>query len=425
MLSNEIKRVLTEAKKKKRNYGYLKLFVAAFAYILPNTFYFYLRRVIRSISRVVPSRQNCWVMGEGYFGRERVGENGKYLFLQIAEKNDVEAIWLSNSSDEVTCLRDNGYTAYKAYSFKGFVSQLRADTLFCTNGTEFNWCLTGSAEIVQLWHGVPLKKVGWDHLDETYSRSRIREYRERIYNFDSIVTTSKNPPADIVRRMFRMPEEDTLVTGYPRTDYLLSNEFNTNFGVDSETLSKLKGIEKGSTVFMYAPTFRRRFLKENRSFITDTGLDFEALNQLLDDCDGYLVLKLHHKTHIPPEVERQERILIADPLSDPYPLLKTADALVTDYSSIFIDFLVLDKPVLFFPYDLEQYESEEGLYYKYESVTPGSISATPVELYESIRQVARGNDQFEVERRTIRDLFYDRIDDQSAERIYTAVKKNR
>jgi len=82
---------------------------------------------------------------------------------------------------------------------------------------------------------------------------------------------------------------------------------------------------------------------------------------------------------------------------DPYPLLKYTDCLITDYSSIFIDFLLLDRPIIFFPYDLADYNSNEGSYYKYNSITPGNMVENSSELKDVLRSIAGGNDKYEKE----------------------------
>ena len=86
-------------------------------------------------------------------------------------------------------------------------------------------------------------------------------------------------------------------------------------------------------------------------------------------------MKLHPKSKVNERfMELQSKyIKVINPEYDPYPLLKLIDVLITDYSSIYFDFMLTNKPIIFFPYDLEEYlmKSRE-MYFDYEEFTPGN-----------------------------------------------------
>jgi CDP-glycerol glycerophosphotransferase len=75
-------------------------------------------------------------------------------------------------------------------------------------------------------------------------------------------------------------------------------------------------------------------------------------------------------------------LVYADP--DPYPLLGLTDVLITDYSSIMLDYLVLDRPVILFAFDYAEYFSKVGFYYEYRGFVPGDIASTANELFELV-----------------------------------------
>jgi len=363
-------------------------------------------------------------MGDGHRGRDRRGGNAKYLFLQIAKnQDDKKIVWVSHKQDVVTTLRQNGYTAYDSRSWKGMYRLLRAKTVFCTNAMDFSWWITGGAEIVQLWHGVPFKKGGWDVVEHRDYSKYDELYRKHVeYNWDTLVTTSKNPQGDILRRAFRIDSEDTVVTGFPRTDIFFNDIDHLGIDVDSQLLHTLHTeISADATVFMYAPTWRRDYRGTEKSVLTESQLDLTRIHTILEECNSYLILKLHPMEEIDVDVEDSSRILIAESGSDPYPLLKETDCLISDYSSIYIDFLMRDMTLIFYPYDLEEYTRNEGLYYTYRSITLGYVTEDNTQLYEKIRAVSNGEDPHKTERKVIRDLFYDNIDGNAAERIYEQI----
>lgn len=385
----------------------------------------YVLLIARRILRHHPSEKNLWVLGDGHSGRERRGENAKYLFLQLASsEKDKKIVWVSHKEEEVKILRNNGYTAYNSRSLRGKYVLIRANTIFCTNGMDFTWWLTGGSEIIQLWHGVPLKKAGWDVVEHRSYSSFTKRYRKHVtYNWDRLTTTSKNPPADVLRRAFRMKEKDTWVTGFPRTDVFFKDIDHLGIDVDTSLLSHLDSLSSNERVFMYAPTWRRDYRGTDKTVLSEADLNLSQLDSKLEENDSYLVLKIHPMEDVKVDQKEFNRILVAEPGSDPYPLLKRVDCLIADYSSIFIDYLLLNRPIIFFPYDLEEYTANEGLYYKYEAVTPGDVVNSDRELYDSMERIAEDNDPYKTERKVIRDLFYDHIDGNSAERIYQRVDR--
>ncbi|UOY10287.1 CDP-glycerol glycerophosphotransferase family protein [Methanonatronarchaeum sp. AMET6-2] len=385
-------------------------------------FYFFI--FLKKFLSLIPNKKGLWIFGDGHRGRGRRGGNAKYLFLQLAKENyDEQMVWISQKQDEIDTLKDNGYLAYNSRSLQGKWALLRSEKIFCTNGMDFTWWLTGGADIVQLWHGMPLKKRGWDLIKHRNYPLHKKKYRRHVtYNWDYLITTSINLPADVLRRAFDMESKNTLVTGYPRTDIFFKDIDHLEIDVDSQLLSDLNNIED-STIFMYAPTWRRDYRGTDKTVLKESGIDLSELNTLLRETDSYMIFKMHPKEKINVEIEEYNRILIAEPGSDPYPLLKHVDCLIADYSSIFIDYLLLDRPLIFFPFDLEDYTSKEGLYYKYESIVPGNIVKNNKELIKSIKKVSEGKDVHEKEREIIRKLFYDYIDGYSAKRIYNQLTK--
>ncbi len=368
---------------------------------------------------LLPRKTGLWVLGDGYRGRSRRGENAKYLFLQLGQRDCTEQlVWVSKDKSEVELLRNNGYTSYHARSIHGTYALIRAEKIFCTNGMDFAWWLTGGAEIIQLWHANTLKKMGWDGVKHRSDTPYQKSYKKRvIYDWDKLVTTSINPPADIIRRSFGIPEANTIVTGYPRTDIFYKNIDHLGMSVDCDLIGYLEGIPADETVFMYAPTWRRSYQDSDRNLLSETELNLQKVNMHLKKNNSYLIVKLHPMSSISNQDE-YDRLLFAEPGSDPYPVLKEVDCLITDYSSLYIDYLLLDCPIIFFPYDLPEYTEQEGLYYTYESVTPGFIANDSTELLRHMNRISHGEDPHRTERKVIRKLFHDQTNGKSADRVY-------
>lgn len=104
--------------------------------------------------------------------------------------------------------------------------------------------------------------------------------------------------------------------------------------------------------------------------------------------------------------------------SDVYPILKHTDALITDYSSVYFDYLLLDKPILYYSPDIEEYQEQcRGFYSPYAELTAGVITQTEEELFKEIRNVIDGIDNYKTQRKTLRDKLFKHQDGNNCERI--------
>ena len=110
--------------------------------------------------------------------------------------------------------------------------------------------------------------------------------------------------------------------------------------------------------------------------------------------------------------------------SDIYNLLPAFDALITDYSSIFYDYLLLDKPILFYMYDLDDYTKYRGLVVDKEALSwylPGPIYRRFEDLVAGIESILIGDDPYREERSRVRDLVHKYKDAKSAERVWKLI----
>jgi CDP-glycerol glycerophosphotransferase (TagB/SpsB family) len=142
----------------------------------------------------------------------------------------------------------------------------------------------------------------------------------------------------------------------------------------------------------------------------DAILDLEVLNRFCAQHNILFLIKKHYY-HIreSEQLAEYENILdITQKDLDTQQLLKCADILVTDYSSCFIDYLLLDRPIVFYNYDYDDYVlSDRDIYFDYDATTPGPKAKTFQELIASLQSIVqRGNDSFVENRKTVRDIFY-------------------
>ncbi|MDS0283045.1 CDP-glycerol glycerophosphotransferase family protein [Haloarcula onubensis] len=354
-----------------------------------------------------------WVFGTR--GGEGFVDNAKYLFLHVAnERPEIRAVWLSKDKATVATLRARGYEAFLPTSPTGMYNSLRAGVVVVSHGVaDVNLACSGGADIVQLWHGIPLKSIAWDaELSDRPAPERLA--RASLLDRTDVVSITASTLVEPFSSGFRIDSDRLVVSGYPRLDALLDPVDDEDIGVDAAAALEARRTGADRPVIGFLPTFR-----DSAADRASTVYDFEALAAFLAERDALALVKFHPNESV--ELDREHpRLVQVDPETDPYPLLRYVDVLVTDYSSVAFDFLLLDRPIVYFPYDLSTYREERGFYFDYESVTPG-LRATDFEGLLDAVGTALDDDAYTARRRAVRERFFDRVDSGHAERAYRAI----
>lgn len=377
------------------------------------------------ISFLIPRKKDIWVFGS--WSGKRFSDNSKYLFLHVVNNHkDISPIWISKNKDIIKKLREHKYCAYYAYELKGIYYNLRARFIFSDgyfDSVNF-WCCGGSTKI-QLWHGSGLKNFGPDAKNLRSNKPFIKYmylyFMPWMFAKNEYITISSNFFIDKFVSMFRTKKDNLLITGLPRNDILFGNIFNADI-IDTETYNKISNIKSNyidSKLILYMPTFRE---KDRHESSTSINLDLKELNNFLNQINGFFIIKFHPNVKFNIDHD-YERIMNLPSNFDIYPVFRHIDILVTDYSSIYSDFLLTDKPIIFYPYDLEEYLKEDReLFFNYQEYTPGPKAIKFEELLHWINYFVSGNDEFLGFRKKIRNLFFNYIDGKSSDRIYNFIK---
>ncbi|AJO20202.1 MULTISPECIES: CDP-glycerol--glycerophosphate glycerophosphotransferase [Bacillus] len=222
---------------------------------------------------------------------------------------------------------------------------------------------------IQVWHANgALKKFGLEDIGN-YRRTSadIKRFKKVYASFDYI-TVGSEKMADIFKRSFGVKDEHILRTGVPLTDQYFKDEARPYESLDQKAI-------------LYAPTYRDYNM-------TRVKLPFSK-EQLSEDLKGefLLLVKLHPAVRENIRLEEYEGMIkdVSDlPLKD---LLHVSDVLISDYSSIPFEYALLDKPMLFYTYDLEEYDKKRGLIDDYEAVIPGKACRNRDMLLNELKNI--------------------------------------
>lgn len=238
---------------------------------------------------------------------------------------------------------------------------------------------TAGARVIQLWHASgALKTIGFSRIGQPHARSPWgRHYRYFTY---AIVSGEHDVP--LFAEAFGMPEERVLPLGHPRMDRFFDEAWRARA---REAALEAFPMAKGRRVILFAPTWRAAGWKRVYDLSV---LDYPRLHAFCVETDSVFVVRLHptvsHPVDIPPEY--RDRIVDGTTtVMDAPEVLCATDLLITDYSSIILEFALLNRPMLFFAPDLEAYRAERDVYMPYESFVPGRIVQTFDELLAAMR----------------------------------------
>lgn len=254
--------------------------------------------------------------------------------------------------------------------------------------------------VIQLWHAPgAFKKFG----GSVENASMLKLISD---NTDYLITTSKHIE-DYYAEAFQIDKSKIRPLGLPRADYYFENHDIS--GLKDDFIRKYN-VSPDKKIILYAPTFREN-TKFNNVF---NYLDLEKFNNELSD-EYALILRLHPKIKdfYSDEISADSNYVDCSDYKNEQELLLLSDMLITDYSSIMIEFSLLNKPVIFFAYDLNNYlENERGFYLDYRNDLPGPVVYDSDELINVIKS---GVDTSELS--AFLNTQFDSIDGEASKRI--------
>ena len=257
-----------------------------------------------------------------------------------------------------------------------------------------------SVIITQVWHALgAFKKSGMPILDDNTKQSLINS-NKRI----NVLCCSSENVKDIYAMAFGVKKEAVKVLGMPQSDFYFKDH---NLKEIRDKFDELYPQAKGKKVILYAPTFRDD-LEQDEKLLDN--LDFnKAIKELNDE---YCFIVRLHPVIRHANVENRGVIDVTD-----YPsireLLLLSDLLITDYSSILIEYSFLKKPIIIFAKDVDEFIAKRGFYYDYYKTVPGPICNSTEEIINTIKKNQYDMDKIEEFAHTHNDFY----DDQSTKRI--------
>lgn len=273
--------------------------------------------------------------------------------------------------------------------------------------------------VCNLWHGMPLKTIG-----------NMQKGCENIkYNYFTYVLATSQFYKDIMKKSFSCSDEQVLICGQPRNDEMFVDNKDKFYKLFKECtkLNKAYNNEGDKTSFnkviVWLPTYRDSDDNQKLPLLDNNGLN--AINDKLVKDNSIVIIKPHPLASIDyTTVGEFSNIFVCDQsLLDTcgvsvYALLSMADALITDYSSVYFDYLLLDRPIGFTVEDMSKYEEDRGFVFDNPNdYMPGMKIHNQEEMITFVKDLTEANDLYKEERKKINEVVNFYVDGCNSERI--------
>lgn len=387
----------------------------------------------------VKKENDLWVFAG--FNKRGYLDNSKYFYEYVLEHHpEIRAVWLTLDKDVFEKLTAEGKPVVmmrtaKCRKLLSHAAIAVTDHFRMSDYDAFSG-LNDKTKIVQLWHGVGLKAIGdlkntdvpgvvfsndillkgnentWQKMVQKIKYIRHAYYRELFEQYFMLVCPGQERVLQIAEPL-HIPKENCFFSGHPRN--ILLHQMRP---------------EESPRRILYAPTYRWSAVTE-REMVANIVTAAEQIQEVMEANDALFTIRLHPHTwrnyskQLNGIAEQYERIEI-DGEKDIYQTLGKYSLVISDYSSIAYDFVLLDRPVVFFAYDYEDFMSRECVFnYDYFTYSPGAQTKTWEETLTAVQDYLNDLAKDSEWRCRVRDEFFDMSvnDENNSERIVQEIKR--
>ncbi len=357
--------------------------------------YFGIFSILSQINKVIPKEKEQIV----FFSTSWLSDNSEALFRYLLTNH-------YNEKYKITCIVKDPkdyerYRDYKNINFCGLSKAvwmlMRARYIFYHN--EILALMPSEKQIsIDFWHATTVKKI---------NKMIDPDYR---YDFFTYITATSELFRPVFAKAFGCELSRVIINGHPRNDYLFGNtEVLRAWGIEKQQYKKL---------FIWMPTYRKnrkicdtedQYLTETGLPVLNTGCEIERLNSYLKEKECFLLIKIHPvqlRDYAQYNNLSNIRYLFEEEFQQKnipfYQLLAEMDALITDYSSVCFDFLLLDRPMAFTLDDIESYRKKRGFVFD-DPITfmPGNLLYSLDDFYCFIQMCIEEKDYYKEKRRDV------------------------
>lgn len=373
-------------------------------------------RIIFVLLGGLPKKENLVIFES--FHAKQYSDSPRAIYEYMKEHYpDFQLVW-SVDKQAIPLFERFGVPYIRRFSLRWFLEFPRAK--YWVNNVRLpNWMPKPDETVyIQTWHGTPLKKLGTDieeiHMPGTDTDSYKQNFVLEAGKWDYLVSPNAYS-TEIFTRAFEYGGK-VIESGYPRND-VLSNYSDTLLS----SIKKDLGIPEEKKVMLYAPTWRDNEFYQKGKYRFEFQFDLERWKREFGD-EWVLLSRMHYLVAENFDFTAHEGIVYdVSTYPDIRDLYLVSDLLITDYSSVFFDYAVLNRPIVFFMYDLENYRDQlRGFYIDIENDAPGPIVQTEADLFAAIHELKDTDIRSHPQFNAFRNKFSSLEDGHAAQRVVEA-----
>jgi len=383
------------------------------------------RKIIYLYYFLTSKTEDNIILFESFMGRS-YSDNPKALYEYLISNKKYRKykfVWFFKKPDEYKFLEKNKNTVVIKYNSKKYLKYYAKAKYWITNSRIPDSIIKKkNQKYIQCWHGTPLKKIGYDIVVEGgNAMNSISDIRKK-YLIDAKRYSYMISPSKFCTEKFtsafnlkKLKKEDVVLeVGYPRNDYLSNYKKD-----DINKIKKELNLPLNKKIILYAPTWRDNQHQSNIGYTYKTEVDFGYLDECISD-DYVILFRAHYFISNSFDFDKYKNFIYdVSKYDDINKLYVVSDILITDYSSVFFDYSILKKPIIFYMYDLEEYQNKLRDFYIDLNELPGNIVQNEDELIEELEKCK--NYKYDKRYKNFNDKFTYLEDGKSSKRVVEGV----
>lgn len=399
----------------------------------------------RILDFFLPKKSNHWAFATHHIKGDCFIENPRAVFEEIkGDAKITKVIFTREKPADFSIEGAVNVEIYRIKSLKGLMKLSQCKVLLVSHSISmdisFRWKDKGFSIVkpslrkrcvVNLWHGIPLKSLlalANSEVRQKTDRVKFRRTERRYYA--GLVSSSAVDSHAMATMFYPIKYDNVWVTGLPRNDFLLRSERNLpkHFEISLRKIKRIKGDKK---LVVYAPTYRQAHVVSGSTYYQFQENEMDQLKKILEKHNAILGFRTHYfenskaMFNLDEYVDKQMIFNLGhNEIQEIAPVIREADIVITDYSSVYIDAMYLNKPVLSFAYDLEHYKkNEDGLLYDLDYAFPSRINKDFGGMLEELEKEFSQNKQTQSHHyRATQKLFFKYFDDRNSERVVQKIR---
>jgi CDP-glycerol glycerophosphotransferase (TagB/SpsB family) len=314
---------------------------------------------------IVPKRKNYWAFSVHHIKSDQFVENARAVFEEVKHDQAIKKYVFARNNDTTNFEIEDAHNCeiLNLKSFKGLLTIVRCKVVFVTHSLSMDYSLRFPPSdfvvlkfnmknrlVVNLWHGIPYKKLYalWNPLvRQRLDRVKFRQYERTMYA--GLISSSEIDSYAMGTMFHPIKYENIWVTGLPRNDFLTKDSTALPKYIQHQ-INKVNGIKGSKKLVVYAPTYRQTAAVSTSAYYQFSDAEINSLLQVLKKHNAILGIRLHYFRNnnqlfnIEKYIDNEHIVDLGHNISPEIaPVIRESDVVISDYSSVFIEALYINK----------------------------------------------------------------------------------